>query len=132
MTDTHVPSVPSVPSVPYEVEVFRITPIPGKYYATTTYTRTTGTWSQNNKQYYSMNPIIYVGKFIQGVTTGYGDGSSHYDIFEKNGKTELVHYTYEGTTSFIEIPDDCINIFETDAVQTSQPSTTVLIPDILS
>ena len=113
MTEINIPSVPSVPSVPCEVEVFRVTPISGKYYATTTYTRTTGTWTENNKRYYSTNTITYVGKFIRGVTTGFGDVSTHYDIFEKNGKPEIVHYTYEGTTSFIEIPDDCINIFET-------------------
>jgi hypothetical protein len=112
MEPSSVPSVPFVPSVPCEVEVFRLTPRIDKYYATATYTRKTGTWSQKNERYFTTNPIRYVGKFVEGVTTGMGDGSSHYDIFENNGNTELVHYTYEGTTCFIELPEGFVNLFE--------------------
>jgi hypothetical protein len=100
------------PRVSGEIEVYRLKPIIGKYYATTTYTRKTGEWSQNNERYFSTNTIMYVGKFMEGVTSGYGDASTHYDIFENNGKTEIVHYTYEGTTCFIELPDEFSSLFE--------------------
>ena len=84
-----------------ECEVFRMTPEKGKYYKTTTYTR------KNNNKYYSTNELRYVGKYIRHASYGFRDSAEHYAIFEKNGIEEIVHYTYEGTTCFIEV--DIIN-----------------------
>lgn len=83
-----------------EIQVYRISPIEGKYYYTTTWTRKEGVYP--NETYYSKNPLRYVGKFITHHQYGYGDGATHYDIFEDGDTVNHVNYTYEGTTSFVE------------------------------
>ena len=102
----------SKPSYPEdgEVEVYRLTPEEGKYYETAEYTRKTGLWSLKNEKYYTKNPLKYVGLFIKTVRTGYGDGSQSWSIFDNCGEEVRVHYTYEGTTSFVEIsgPSDYV------------------------
>ncbi len=80
-----------------ECEVFRMTPEEGKYYKTTTYTR------KNNNKYYSTNELRYVGQYIRHASCGVRDSAEHYAIFDNNGLEEYVHYTYEGTTCFIEV-----------------------------
>ena len=83
-----------------KVQVFRLTPEVNKYYMTTTWTEREGKWP--NEKYYSTNEIKYVGRFLRHVSHGYRDNASHMDIFDNNGVEEIVNYTYEGTTSFIE------------------------------
>ena len=85
-----------------EIEVFRLTPEKGKYYVTTTCTRKVGHWP--NTKYYTTNPLQYVGEFVKHFQQGWADGAQHWDIFTNNGKDEIVHYTYEGTTCFLEVP----------------------------
>jgi hypothetical protein len=84
-------------------EVFRISPKPGYYYETAEYTHKKGTWSEKNEQYFTTNPMRYVGKFIKHITFGFGDSATHIDIFDDNGKEISVYYLYEGTTSFREV-----------------------------
>jgi hypothetical protein len=87
-----------------EVEVFRLPPIPGKYYDTATYTRTTGSWINKNQRYYTTNPLIYAGKFIKDIIEGFGDGATGRAIFERDDGTRMsITYTYEGTTCFREV-----------------------------
>lgn len=86
-----------------EVEVFRLTPQEGKYYQTAEWTRCEGNWP--NVKYYSTNKLKYVGKFIRHESMGYRDNASHWDIFDNNGVEEIVNYTYEGTTSFVDITE---------------------------
>ena len=83
-----------------ETQVYRLSPEAGKYYKTAEYTRAVGTYP--NETYFTTNTLKYVGKFVRGITEGSGDGRTHYDIFDKNGKAEIVHYSYWGTTSFVE------------------------------
>ena len=86
-----------------EVEVFRNGPEIGKYYSTTFYTRTTGSYSKGDKKYFTTNPLIYVGKCIEHGSEGYGDNAEHWEIFENDdGKIETVFYDYEGTRCFVE------------------------------
>jgi hypothetical protein len=80
-----------------EVEVFRISPTPGNTYMTATYTRRTGIWP--NEQFYTTNPLKYVGKHLRHEKAGYGDNANHWDVFEGG----VVEYTYEGTTCFKEV-----------------------------
>lgn len=84
-----------------EIEVFRLTPEKDKYYETTTYTHRIGHFP--NEKYYTVNKLRYVGKFIRHESCGYRDNAIHWDIFDNNGNEEIVNYTYEGTTCFIEV-----------------------------
>lgn len=99
-----------------EIEVFRLTPIPGKYYETALHTRSVGRYPDT--KYYTTNIPIYVGKFIKHISTGYGDSAQHYDIFNDNGKEIIVQYTYEGTTCFREVLE---NISTDEIVYVNQP-----------
>jgi len=83
-----------------KIEVYRLTPKVNKYYMTTTWTEKVGKWP--NEKYYSTNKLRYVGRFLRHVSYGYMDNATHMDIFDNNGVEEIVNYTYEGTTSFIE------------------------------
>ena len=87
-----------------EIKVFRLKPQEGKYYKTTEYTRKEGIWPYEH--YYSTKKLKYVGKFIRHEQFGYGDSMSCYDIFDDNGKNVVVQYTYEGTTSYVEVDMD--------------------------
>jgi hypothetical protein len=46
----------------------------------------------------------YVGKCIGTFRDGYGDGANSWSIFNDNGIENRVDYSYEGETSFIEVP----------------------------
>ena len=84
-----------------EVEVFRLTPIVGKYYEKTTYTRKTGNFP--NEKYYSTNELKYVGKFIKLEGFGERDGRFYYAIFEMDREIINVSFDYEGTVCFREV-----------------------------
>jgi hypothetical protein len=86
-----------------ETEVFRISPQVGKYYKTAIYTRSVGMWP--NEKFYTTNPVRYVGKLVENCTRGLGDGAEHWSIFDDNGTIHRVDYTYEGTTSFVEVSE---------------------------
>ena len=86
-----------------ECEVFRITPEEGKYYKTTTYT------NMKNNKYFSTNELRYVGKYLRHASCGFRDAAEHYAIFDKYGVEEIVKYTYEGTTCFVEVDIKIIN-----------------------
>lgn len=86
----------------HEVQVFRLTLITGTYYKTAEYTRKEGIWP--NETYYTTNELRYVGKFINHVEIGYGDGATHFDIFDNDGEEIRVYYSYEGTTCFVKCP----------------------------
>ena len=86
-----------------EIEVYRITPTIGKFYEHAEYTRREGRWP--NIKYFVNKPPKYVGEFVRFVQGGYGDGGWRIDYFkDENGKEVAVNYTYEGTTSFREVP----------------------------
>lgn len=90
-----------------ETEVFRMTPIPGKCYATAKYTSKMGTWPE--EKYYTIEQLVYLGKFTgKTKTIGYGDGSKYYEYFENNGtekeKEKELEYDYEGKTCLVEVP----------------------------
>jgi len=84
-----------------EIEIFRISLKPGHYYETAEFTRSEGRYP--NEKYYTKNTPKYVGKFIKHQQYGYGDGATHIDIFDDNGKEIQVYYSYDCTTSFREI-----------------------------
>jgi hypothetical protein len=86
-----------------KIEVFRIVPIEGKYYKTTTYTEV-----KDNK-YWSTNKLRYVGKYVRHILrfhnekSSYRNNAEHYAIFDNNGIEIMVQYTPEKTTCFVEI-----------------------------
>jgi hypothetical protein len=85
-----------------EIEVYRLEPVAGKAYKTAEWTRKEGKYP--NEKYFTTNVPLYVGKFIETVREGgWGDGARIWSLFDDNGKVVRVDYTYEGTTSFIEV-----------------------------
>jgi len=85
-----------------QIEVFRLTPEVGKCYEYAEYTRSEGRYP--NQKYFTTNPLRYVGRFVRHITSGYRDGAQHADIFNLNGQEIRVDYSYEGRTSFREVP----------------------------
>lgn len=85
-----------------EYEVFRISPVPGKYYSTAEYTREIGSYFAGMR-YFTTHEPRYVGLFIQTMRTGYGDGGQVFSYFDRDGERVTVEYTYAGTTSFVEV-----------------------------
>ena len=85
-----------------EVEVFRITPTPGKCYEHAEYTRQEGRYPAT-RYYYSGQPR-YVGKHIRDERRGFGNGGEYFSFFDDNGTVNRVDYSYEGHTSFREVP----------------------------
>lgn len=89
-----------------ETQIFRISPTvdDGKYYEYAECTRKDGVWP--NKNYYTNNNLIYVGKLIKTLTGGYGDNRWRRDYFSDNyGKEHIVNYSYEGNTCFREVSE---------------------------
>lgn len=85
-----------------ETEVFRLTPIIGKFYEHADCTRREGRWP--NEKYFVNKPTKYVGEFVRFVEGGYGDNRWRTDYFrDENGKIVDVPYKYEGTTCFREV-----------------------------
>ena len=60
------------------IEVFRISPVPGKKYETATYTSREGSWP--HEKYYATN-VTYVGEFISHGSEGYRDNAIQWDTF---------------------------------------------------
>lgn len=86
-----------------KIEVFRLTPEVGKYYEYVEYNIKEGDWP--NSRYFTTEPPKYVGMFVRFVEFGYGDNKSRIDYFiDQDGKEVKVNYSYEGTTSFREVP----------------------------
>jgi hypothetical protein len=99
------------PAAPGEIEVFRITPTPGKCYEHAECTRQTGyTLRDQDVRYYFRGQPRYVGKHVSHHTEGDRDDRHTWDIFDDNGRVNRVDYSYEGRTSFREVPcrDDLI------------------------
>jgi hypothetical protein len=85
-----------------ETEVFRISPEYGKFYEHAEYTRQVGRYP--NEKYYTNILPRYVGRFVQRVQGGWGDGSWRRDYFlNEIGLNVAVDYSYEGRTSFREV-----------------------------
>ena len=90
-------------ATPGEVEVFRLTPEVGKCYKHAEYTREIGRYP--NARYFFMGQPRYVGKFVKELRYGgYGDGQTIIAVFNDNGVENRVNYSYEGRTSFVEVP----------------------------
>jgi hypothetical protein len=86
-----------------EVEVFRITPVLNRCYEHAEYTRSQGNYP--NQRYFVNVPPRYVGEFIRFEQGGWGDGGWRRDYFrDLNGNENSVNYSYEGRTSFREVP----------------------------
>ena len=86
-----------------EVEVFRINPVLNKCYEHAEDTRVQGTWPE--ERYFTNVPPTYVGEFIRFEQSGAGDGSQRTDYFRhSNGNEVAVYSSYEGRTSFREVP----------------------------
>jgi hypothetical protein len=84
-----------------EKEVFRITPVVGKYYATALYTRKIQIYPK--ERYFTTNQLEFIGRYIRTESYGHGDAGYGYCIFEKNGLEKALEMDYEGKRCFIEI-----------------------------
>jgi len=96
-----------------EKEVFRITPVLGKYYAWAESTRRTGKWP-NERYFAPIENVIYVGELSCISTGGNGDGSWRTDTFLHNETKTFVHYSYNGDTCFIDVP--CREKYKVDQI----------------
>ena len=86
-----------------ETEVFRITPVVNRCYEHAEYTRKEGRYP--NERYFTNIPPIYVGEYIRSEQGGFGDGGWKRDYFRNlNGNMIVIDYSYEGRTSFREVP----------------------------
>lgn len=86
-----------------ETEVFRLTPVLNRCYEHAEYTRSQGNYP--NQRYFVNVPPRYVGEFIRFEQGGWGDGGWRRDYFrDLNGNENAVNYSYEGRTSFREVP----------------------------
>ena len=96
-----------------EIEVYRLTKFDKEvHYAFAMRTRKEGRYP--NEVYYTTNPLMYVGKYIESERWGWGDGSGGAEYFDNNGKQERIEYDYEGNTCFV--PVKVININEDGSV----------------
>jgi hypothetical protein len=89
-------------ATPGEIEVYRISTVVDKCYKHAEYTRSTGKYP--NERYFFKGEPKYVGKKVASYRRGSGDGQEVWDIFNDNGITNRVDYSYLGKTSFIEVP----------------------------
>lgn len=89
-------------AAPGEVEVFRIDPEVGKCYKHAEHTRRAGRWP--NERYFFTGEPRYVGRLLRTERQGYGDGGTVWSIFDNDGVQNRVDYSYEGRTSFVEVP----------------------------
>ena len=84
-----------------KIEVFRLTPEVGKCYSTAEFTEKVGRYP-NIELYYTTYPLRYVGRYLRTERYGSGDGMTATSFFDNNGIINMVEYTYEGTTCFVE------------------------------
>ena len=83
-------------------EVFRLTPVIGKAYKHAECTHRTGIYPKT--QYFAPTANVKdVGTLIEIQQGGFGDGAWRKDVYDNDGKTTIVEYSYEGNTCFIEI-----------------------------
>jgi hypothetical protein len=88
-----------------EVEVFREDLEPGKCYEHAEFTRKTGySLRDQDVRYYFRGQPRYVGKHVSHHTVGDRNDRHSWDIFDDNGRVNRVDYSYEGRTSFREVP----------------------------
>jgi hypothetical protein len=87
-------------------QVFRITPTPGKIYATASYTHKT-----KEGYYYTTHPLETVGTFSHITRSGWGDVGRVFAHFLLDGFPKIVEFNYEGTTSFVEIEENAFYLF---------------------
>ena len=86
-----------------ETEVFRIEPVVNKCYEHAEYTREQGRYP--NQRYFTNIPPRYVGEYIRSERGGWGDGGWKTDYFrDLDGNMISIDYSYEGRTSFREVP----------------------------
>ena len=90
-------------AAPGEVEVFRLDPEVGKCYKHAEYTRRTGRYP-SNERYFFMGEPRHVGVFVRQERYGWGDGGTVIAIFKDGSVENRVNYSYEGRTSFVEVP----------------------------
>jgi len=97
-----------------EIEVFRIDPEPDKCYKTAEYTREEGRWPY--QKFYTTHEPKYVGRFINEIRTGRGDGASvvHYFHNDLTNLDEKVRLSY-ATTSYIEVK--CESIIKREKIE---------------
>lgn len=98
---------------PGEEEVFRITPVIGKFYKWAESTRRLGLWP-NERRFAPIENVIYVGELVNISQGGNGDGSWRTDTFIHNGNETHVNYSYGGDTCFIEVP--CREKYKVDQI----------------
>lgn len=85
-----------------ELLVYR-TPIEGKYYEATIWTRQEGIYPNVKCYTKESTPRTYVGQYLRHEKIGYGDGADHWAVFLRDNEEIKVEYTYEGTTAWYEV-----------------------------
>jgi hypothetical protein len=85
-----------------ELKVIR-TPIEGKFYEATFWTRKEGHWSKETHYTLETTPREYAGQYLRHKREGYGDGADHWAIFLKNGKEIEIEYDYDGNRAWYEV-----------------------------
>jgi hypothetical protein len=91
-----------------ETQVFRLEEFDkNKCYGFALSTRFTGSHSRSNQEYFTTNPIQYLGKWLSKERWGQMDGAGGAENFEKGHR---IVYDYHGKTCFVEL--DC----QTDGV----------------
>lgn len=107
-----------------ETEVFRIQPVVKKCYEHAEFTRQQGQYP-NPERYFTNIPPKYVGEYIRSERGGFGDGGWQRDFFrDLDGNMTGIYYSYEGRTSFREVPCRTRPPLPLEAIQnkTSVPS----------
>ena len=84
-----------------EVQVYRMVPTVGKYYKAALATRSI--YIDKQRICYTTNPLIYMGKFVKGVRSGFGDGTTYYEIYDLHGKENRLDYDYDGNMCLLEV-----------------------------
>ena len=86
-----------------EVELFRRTPVMGRYYKYALATRKA--WDEKAKtwRYYTTHPFKYMGCFLRSEYYGSGDGKTYAEIYILNGQEMRLDYDYEGNTCIEEV-----------------------------
>lgn len=88
------------PWVPDKKEVFRMTTEIGKRYEYAEYTERT---ELPVKYFAPTQDVKIVGTLVKIKEGGFGDGGWRIDVFDNNGETTEVKYSYEGRTCFNEL-----------------------------
>ncbi len=85
-----------------EIVVLR-TPIEGKYYDATFWTRREGDWPNEKHYTKETNPREFAGKYLRHKQEGWGDGGDHWAIFLRDGKEIEIEYDYDGKRAWYEV-----------------------------